>query len=450
MFATISRFRSQAAVTLLLAATALTACTQKEVILPGERLDVRAPLSEGSVPVEGYEPGTPANRTAAVALPAARSADWSHRAGTPDHLPGNAALPASLTPVWSANIGQGNDRKHRIAADPVVAGGAIYTLDAQSRVTATATNGGTIWTADLTRAVDRAADASGGGIAVAGGRVHVTDGSAELVALDARTGNVAWRQQLGTSTGGGPTVAGGKVFVASRDGTGWGIDAATGKVDWTVPGLGRAGIVGASSPASDGQVVVFPFAGGMLVAAEAATGKMLWKASVAGKRVGESYTAINAVTGDPVIAGNAVYAGTSAGRIAAIDKTTGQVIWAVGQGAASPPAVAGGAVFIVTDQGKLMRLDAASGGTVWAVDLPWFKPYRKERKRGPIFASFGPTLAGGRLVVASGDGMVRSYDPASGTLVAETPLKGGAAAAPAVSGGVLYAVTKNGQLTALR
>ncbi len=450
MIATISRFKSQAALAILMAATALTACAQKETILPGERLDVRAPLSEGSIPVEGYQPGTPANVTAAVAVPAARSPDWSHRAGTPEHQPGNAALAGSLTQVWAANIGQGNDRKHRIAADPVVAGGAIYTLDAQSRVTATATNGGTIWTADLTRAVDRAADASGGGIAVAGGRVHVTDGSAELVALDARTGNVAWRQQLGTSTGGGPTVAGGKVFVASRDGTGWGIDAATGRVDWTVPGLGRAGIMGASSPASDGQVVVFPFAGGMLVAAEAATGKMLWKASVAGKRVGESYTAINAVTGDPVIAGNAVYAGTSAGRIAAIDKTTGQVMWAVGQGAASPPAVAGGAVFIVTDQGKLMRLDAASGGTVWAVDLPWFKPYRKERKRGPVFASFGPTLAGGRLVVASGDGMIRSYDPASGTLVAQAELPGGAASAPAVSGGVLYAVTKAGKLNALR
>ncbi len=450
MFATISRFKSQAALALLMAATALTACAQKEEILPGERLDVRAPLSEGSIPVEGYQAAAPANATAAVALPAARSAEWNQRAGTPEHLPGNAALAGSLQRVWAANIGQGNDRKHRIAADPVVSGGVIYTLDSQSRVTATATNGGTVWTTDVTRAGDRSADASGGGLAVGGGRVYVTSGAGELVALDSRSGGVVWRQQLGTAAGSGPALAGGKVFVASRDGTGWALDAGTGKIDWTVPGLGRAGVVGASSPASDGQVVVFPFSTGQLVAAEAQTGKVLWKANVAGKRVGESYTAINDVTGDPVIAGNAVYAGTAAGRIAAIDKTTGQTLWAVGQGAASPPAVAGGALFIVTDQGKLMRLDARTGGTVWAVDLPWFQPYRKERKRGPIFASFGPTLAGGRLVVASGDGMVRSYDPASGTLVAQAPLPGGAAAAPAVSGGVMYAVTKNGQLNALR
>lgn len=449
MIATIFRFRSQAAIALLMAATALTACSRKEEILPGERLDVRAPLSEASIPVEGYAPGTPANTSAPVALPAARSAEWSQRAGTPEHLPGNAAL-TGLTRVWAVNIGEGNDRKHRIAADPVVAGGLIYTLDAQSRVAATATNGGAVWSADLTRANDRAADASGGGLAVGGGRVFATTGAGELVAMDARSGAVAWRQQLGTSAGGAPTIAGGKVFVASRDGTGWGIDAGTGKVDWTVPGLGRAGIVGASSPASDGQIVVFPFSSGQLVAAEAQSGKMLWKASLAGKRNGESYTSINDITGDPVLAGNTVYAGTAAGRIAAIDKTTGQTIWAVGQGAASPPAVAGGALFIVTDKGQLMRLDAGSGSTVWAVDLPWFQPYKKERKRGPIFASFGPTLAGGRLVVASGDGMVRSYDPASGALVAQGPLPGGAAAAPAVSGGTLYAVTKNGQLNALR
>lgn len=449
MFATIFRFRSQAALTLLMAATALTACSRKEVILPGARLDVRAPLTEGSIPVEGYDPGA-MNKVAGVAMPAAQSTDWTHRAGTPEHLPGNAAIAGNLTPLWAANIGQGNDRKHRISADPVVAGGLVYTIDAQSRVTATATNGATAWATDVTGLADRPADASGGGLAVGGGRVFVTSGFGELVALDARTGTIAWRKQLGTSAGGAPTVAGGKVFAASRDGTGWGIDAGTGKVAWTVPGLGRAGIVGASAPASDGKIVIFPFTTGLMVAAETQTGKILWKTSLAGKRVGESYTSINDITGDPVIAGNAVYAGTAAGRIAAIDKTTGQMLWSVGQGAASPPAVAGGALFIVNDQGRLMRLDAGSGGTVWSVELPWFKPYRKERKRGPVFASFGPTIAGGRLVVATGDGMIRSYDPASGGLVAQAELPGGAAAAPAVSGGVLYAVTKTGQLNALR
>jgi len=74
---------------------------------------------------------------------------------------------------------------------------------------------------------------------------------------------------------------------------------------------------------------------------------------------------------------------------------------------------------------------------------------RIRRRRG-IFAHYGPVLAGGRLIVASSDGVLREADPASGRLLRETPLGAPAAADPVVAQGTLYVVTADGRLHALR
>jgi len=106
-------------------------------------------------------------------------------------------------------------------------------------------------------------------------------------------------------------------------------------------------------------------------------------------------------------------------------------------------------VFLVSDRNELLRLDRATGERIWGVELPYYTA-RKLRKRDEIYAHFGPVLAGGRLLVASSDGQIRSYDPASGALVGTTALKGGAASAPAIVNGTLYVMTGKGQLAAFR
>jgi outer membrane protein assembly factor BamB len=59
-------------------------------------------------------------------------------------------------------------------------------------------------------------------------------------------------------------------------------------------------------------------------------------------------------------------------------------------------------------------------------------------------------LAGGRLWVASGDGTLRAFSPSDGAMIVEIALPGGAAAPPAVAGGVLYVVTRDGRLLAFQ
>lgn len=430
---------------------ALQACAPKEVILQGDRIDPRDVLQASEALDATAAAAEAAPSAVAIKLPAPQAnGEWTHRGGTPAHLLINPALGAGTTRIWSADIGQGAGRKHRSGADPVVAAGRVYTMDSRARVVATALNGATLWSVDLTPAADRADDASGGGLAFADGRIYATTGFGELLALDAATGAVVWRQAFDAAVGGAPTVAGGLVYVVARDASAWAVRASDGRVQWQMQGTpAPSGVTGVSAPAVNDRLVVFPFPSGEMVAALRQGGLQLWQADVAGRRLGRAYASVTDLTGDPVILGDTVYAGTSAGRLVAVSASSGEQLWTATEGANSPVQVVGGSVFLVSDEAQLMRLDAATGAVIWAVDMPYYVN-DKPKKQQAIHINYGPVLAGGRLFVASSDGLLRSFDPASGALIGQADIPGGAASAPVVAGQVLYVAGRKGQLHAFR
>ncbi|WGV17120.1 PQQ-binding-like beta-propeller repeat protein [Fuscovulum ytuae] len=434
--------------------TVLAGC-ERELILPGERFPVRADL-EASIQVEGEAapvapPDRPENRAEPISLPAAVSnADWGMRGASANHASVHGALSPAPARAWSVSIGAGNSRKNRVSAAPVVADGRIFTLDAASVVQATSAAGAVLWRADLTATFDRGGGVSGGGLAVEGGRVYAATAYGELVALDAASGGVVWRQRLDAPVTGAPAVSGGTVYVSGRDGSGWALEADNGRVRWTVPGaVGSTGVVGSAAPSVGEQLVLFPFANGSITAALKVSGLQVWQAPVTGQRVGRGYAGLTDITGDAVVLGDVTYVGTASGRTAAMDTSSGERIWTAVEGALNPPLVVGGSVFLVNDENRLVRLDAATGEVIWAVDMPYFTK-EKPKRRIAIFPQFGPVLAGGRLAVVSGDGQLRLFNPVDGALVGGAEIPGGASAPPALAGGTLYVVSDNGQLHAFR
>jgi outer membrane protein assembly factor BamB len=290
---------------------------------------------------------------------------------------------------------------------------------------------------------------SGGGLAATATAVYATTGYGEVVALDARTGGVVWRQRLDVPAAGAPTVSGDRLYVMGRDGTGWAIALADGRVIWQVPGTDSVGgILGGAAPATDGHSVVFPLPSGSLVTVTA-NADAVWTAPLTGERLGRSYTLLGDITGDPVISGGYVYAGTGAGRTSAIALADGERLWTADEGALNPPLVVGGSVFVISDENRLVRLDGSDGSTIWAADLPYYTQV-KEKRRKAITASYGPVLAGGHLVVVSSDGVMRLFNAADGSLAGTAQIPGGAASAPALAGGMLYLVSASGQLLAFR
>ncbi|MDU8943232.1 PQQ-like beta-propeller repeat protein [Ovoidimarina sediminis] len=440
--------RTGAVFTGLCALFLVSACGQDE-ILPGERLDLRAPLSDEAAAALPPEPEAlgpqPFNAPATQNL-----AEWTHRGGNPQKALSHLALGPTPSLVWSARIGEGDNRRQRITADPVSANGRIFVMDAASTVSAVSTSGAVLWSTDVVPASERDRDASSGGLATDGRRVFATSGFGRLSAIDAETGALLWEQRLGAAATSAPTVEGDTVYAISTDSRGWAIDAETGQIKWEVVNAeSPSGVLGAGAPSVSDRLVLLPFHTGDLVGVLKLSGLRVWTAPLSGGREGRVYAKITDVTGDPVVIGDRVYAGNPSGRSMALDIGSGERLWTAEDGAQSPLWVAGGSAFLVSDQNELVRLDADTGARIWATELPYFVQ-RRERRQNAITDHYGPVLAGGRLVVASGDGLLRFFDPATGLLTREVEIPGGAAALPIIVNGTLYIVSSRGQLLAYR
>ncbi|MCV6824038.1 MULTISPECIES: PQQ-like beta-propeller repeat protein [Halocynthiibacter] len=432
----------------LLAVVALTVmgCSDKEVILPGERLDIRAPFEDSAATTEPQ-----VNRKQSFSAPrAVNNANWTHRNGGTSHYLGNPSLRSTLAPLWSASIGEGDSRKNRLSTDPVAANGRIFTLDSRARVSAHATNGGQLWSVDLTPTGDRSGETSGGGLAVANDVLIAVTGFGEMIALNVKTGAELWTQRVDANFNSNPTIYGDLVYAVSRDNIAWAVNIKNGRVQWQIPGTpSPTSIVGSAGPAISGDRVLFPFSSGEILSAFRRGGVRLWASSVSGRRPGAAYAGITDITGDPVVVGSTVYAANASGRTVALDLRSGDLKWTAPEGSTGPLWVAGGSVFLVSDQAKLVRLNANTGDIIWKVDLPYFEA-EKIKKRKTIYAHHGPVLAGGRLWLASTDGYLRSFDPTDGREVARIELPDGATTNPIVVNNTLYIVTTAGNLLAYR
>jgi len=423
-----------------LALAALSACGEKDIILPGTREPIRAEAAA-------------VNRALPLSLPAAQAnTQWTHRNGDADHSLNQPALGANLSQIFAVDIGEGDSKGARITADPVVAGGIVYTLDARSHVTATTTGGAPVWSADVTPPTVNRDAASGGGLAFGAGRLFVSTGYGTLTALDPATGGLLWVQELDAPGTSAPTMMGDLVYVVSRDSSAWAIDVNTGRINYQLTGIpSTTSFAGGAGPAVSPDLAVFPFPSGEVLGVFPDGGIKRWSAVISGDRPGQAINNLSDIAGDPVIDGDRVYVGNFSGVTVALDSASGERIWTAGEGATGPVWPAGGSLFMVNDLNELVRLDAATGDAIWRVALPDFVETGSFLRKGrTVYAHFGPILAGNRLVVASSDGQLRSFDPTSGALLGAVPLPGGAASTPAVANGVLYVVNKNGQLLAFR
>ncbi|NNK78465.1 MAG: PQQ-binding-like beta-propeller repeat protein [Litoreibacter sp.] len=437
---------------LALGLLSLAACAEQELVLNGERFGTRDPLPGSQThSALAVEPAQASRAGAAFNMPAqVNHQSWTHRNGTVARFLQHPALGAELTQVWSADIGAGNSRKARITTDPVVLENRIFTMDSASRVTATSVSGAKIWARDLVPSNEKSKEASGGGLAVSGSTLIAATGFGELYALDTASGATLWRQKLDAPVTSAPTVADGMVYVVSRDNRALALDLELGRIRWEVQGPpGNAVFNGGAGAIVSDRLVIFPFASGELTATLKKSGIRVWSASIVGQRRGQAYAGIPDISGDPVLAGNRIYAANQGGRAAALDVSSGERVWTANEGAYSPAWPASDSIFLISDQAELMRLDAGTGEKIWSELLPYFKR-QKLKRRQAVYAHYGPILAGGRLLVASDDGLIRSFDPATGALVATTEIRGGAASNPVVVNGTLYVVTEKGQLAAFR
>jgi outer membrane protein assembly factor BamB len=432
---------------LMTGAAMLAACSEPEVILAGKRDSINSVLEADAAAAEQeiVNQARPFNAPKPVA-----NANWAQGAGTPNTRTAHPALSSRPALAWSVAIGEGDAKRQRISTDPIVVDGVIYTMDAHATVTAVSTEGLALWQVNLTPQSENAGDAFGGGFAYGDGRLYVTTGYGVAYAMAPKTGEILWSQSVRGAGMSRPTYYDGLVYFVSSDATSWAIEANDGRIRWRIDSVSDVNnLTGSVGPSASEKFVLFGYGSGELQAAFRKGGLIYWNTSLTGGRKGRSVGIVEDLATSPMIVGNRVYAANGSGRFVAMNLDDGERIWTSSQGVRGDVWVAGGSVFLINDIGQLVRVDANTGDVIWAVNLPGFLK-QGPKKSKEIYAHHGPVLAGGQIVIASNDGLIRLFDPVSGALSASVAVPDGATTSPVVAGGVLYIVSSKGELHAFR
>jgi len=391
----------------------------------------------------------PALAALKVALPSpAINPDWTQAGGNPAHAMQHPGLDGPLDQVWKTSIGAGESRYGAVLSQPVVAGGRLFALDARDVVIALdAKSGHELWRNDLKPEAELS-HAYGGGVAVAGDRVYATTGYGQALALEAETGKEVWRQQLSAPLRGAPTVAGGRVFAITVENQLEVLWAEDGHRLWTHNGLPEtAGLLGAASPAVEGDVVVVPYTSGEIFGLRTENGRQLWADNLATAKPLGTLSTLADIRGRPVIDRGRVFAVSHAGRMVAIDLRTGDRVWEQDIGGTHGPWVAGNYIYVLSNDVDLLCLMREDGRVRWSRELPRYEDMK--RKESPLRWA-GPVLAGDRLIVIASDGVAVSISPYTGKPLGRVGFSGGIALDPIVADDMLYVLTDDAELIALK
>nr|WP_321983069.1 PQQ-binding-like beta-propeller repeat protein [uncultured Lichenicoccus sp.] len=392
--------------------------------------------------------------TRTISLPApVPVASWPQPGRVPSHESVNAALSGALPaadvkPVWSARIGVGANGAGVLAAQPVVDGGRVFTMDGAGVITAFALGTGEqIWRTPTKPRKMRSSNI-GGGLTVSDGTVYAVDGVAESLALAAHDGTIKWRVDVGTPGRSAPTVVNGRMVFGTIDERLIALETETGRQLWNYAATPSATIVfGQPAPAIVDNVVLAGFGSGDIAALRLETGEAVWSDTLGAAGGRNSVMDFSSIHGLPVITDGTAYV-ISLGRVlTALDMRSGRRLWERTVSGKDGLVVVDDWLFLLSADQQLACLDRISGHVRWVSTLPRFR--KAKSQKGAIVWS-GPALVEGRLVCVSDfdrQTMI-SVDAVSGAIGPAIKLHSTSGLTPTVADGKLLLITDDGRLTA--
>ena len=430
---------------LLALALLLAACSEREVILPGERLSV----------IEAGAAVSPAINQSAAAEGAGLPAAADNRVfATPGadagHGGGHLRVEFPLRRAFARRVGipaeEGTDM-----AQPVIGEAAVYTITPGGELVASAVdNGNTLWSADIDPSSDQTQVSVSGGLALDGGVLFAHAGKRRLVSLNAADGTENWSVDMPHFILGGPTVAGGVVVVTDIDGRVYALAQSSGEELWNRIGTqGQTRITGVAYPAITGDAIVIAGGDGELISLSLADGSFIWGDSIAPRRLLTALDTIGDIVAHPIHDGTRVVAVTQTGVMVAYNARTGRVLWERNIRSLTMPWLAGETLFVASTNNELFALRVSDGEVRWKTDLPgkydMNEPFQEKANRHT-----GPVVASGRVLVANLRGDMLVVDAETGSILDEFSIGGSVTTGLSVAQGTVVALDRGGRLSAWR
>ncbi len=337
-----------------------------------------------------------------------------------------------LDPDWSFDIGADLDEGGQHLT-PAVDAEQVYTADPEGRVSAAGlSDGKRRWSTNLNTAIS-------GGVGAGEGLVLVGTSKGVVHALDARDGTNLWNSRVSSEVLTPPVTAKGMVVARAGDGRIYGLSAVDGAPQWSfrrsVPSLS---LRGAGTPSLYKQVVVLGFASGKIVAAEVATGRIIWDVNVTQPRGRNEVERLVDIDARPVLAGSVIYVAAYQGRVTALALGSRRILWARDVSTYNDLSVDETNLYVTDEHDTVFALDRLTGTTVWKQES------LTRRRLSP------PTAKGDYVFVGDKEGYLHVLRKSDGNFVGRSRLKDGAViGAPIANGSQLLVLTQGGTLTSV-
>ena len=269
------------------------------------------------------------------------------------------------------------------------------------------------------------------GVGSDGSMAAVVNSNNELVALQG--GKVLWKQRLTAETYTAPLVAGRRVFVQTADRTISAWDGQSGRRLWSQSRtaenlvLKRPGVLLAV-----GDTLVTGI-GGRLVGVNPANGSSRWETPIAAPRGTNEVERLVDLTGPASRDGNIVCARAYYANVGCVDAGTGIAVWT--KTAVSAEGLGGDdrAVYGAESNGVVSAWRRASGELAWSSDRLKYRSLT------------APLAVGRSLVIGENNGTLHFVSRDDGSALNRlTPDGSAIAATPVLSGNTVVVVTRNG------
>ncbi len=268
--------------------------------------------------------------------------------------------------------------------------------------------------------------------AVDGDTVYVGAADGRLYAVAVPTGQERWRYKAEEDLTTRPAIARGAVYVASLEDTLFCVDAANGTWKWyhrreTKAPAGFT-IYGAAAALVGPDAVYAAYSDGFAAALDPATGAARWEKQIAPQ---DQHLDVDSIALD----GGRLYAAAYSGAVLAVEARSGELVWKAAAPTASRVVVAGGLVVAVTST-SVQAFSIADGAAAWTT------PLRGSPQGTPVAVGKWILVPSGdqglRWLEAATGRTLRVFDPGSG--VSGSPAALGGRVYVLSNGGDLYAL----------
>lgn len=317
---------------------------------------------------------------------------------------------------------------------PAFSGGSVYASGRKGDITRFDAAGRQVWRV-------RSEPGLSAGVGASDSSVVVANSEGLLVAHDAADGKQLWKISVGAEILAEPLLAGDLVVVRIGDSKLAAYSLADGSRKWVYQrAQAPLSLRSHAGMAVAGDLLIAGFPGGKLVALTLAVGVQRWEATVALPKGSNEIERLTDVIGEPVLLGDVACVAAFQGRVACVDRATGNLRWARDIPSAVGIAAAGGHVYVTDAEDSVFALDASTGATAWKQDKLSLRRVSR------------PLVVGDNLMVSDGMGYVYALSRNDGSFIASyrvdssgvraplLALPNAAFAAQAVDGNV-YALT---------